>query len=114
MSDNWYDNPDTEQITSDAGRRAYIKTFYAAADGRKCLCHIEAIVMAMPEDTDSDCRAKLKMIGLVNTIKGLAGVDDRLKIVEAEGRVARGLKADGSKDPKSEKYDMYKEFNKNG
>lgn len=104
----WYENPDCT-IGSEAGRRAYFKTFYAAASGRKCMCHIETIVMALPEDTPAECKAKMTAIGLVNTIKRLAGVNDRLAVIEAEGRVAK-RPVENEKKTEPKKKDMYQEI----
>ncbi len=108
MEAKWYDNPDCT-VKSELGRRAYYKTFYAAASGRQCLCHIDNIVMALPEDTPAECKAKMTAIGLVNTIKQLAGVNDGLAVVEAEGRVATELD-NTHKEKKTEGTDIYKDL----
>lgn len=108
MTAPWYTNPDCS-VNTEAGHRAFNKTFYASASGRKCLCLIEAIVMALPEDNPAECKAKMTAIGLVNTIKRLAGVNDRLAVIEAEGRVAnRPAEKDSKKKPK--KKNMYQEI----
>lgn len=101
----WYENPECMVATED-GRRAYYNTFFARASGRQCLCHLDTIVMALPEDTPAECMAKLKMIGLINTIRQLAGVNDKLKVIEGQGRVAgRPKEKDKIKTPKT--ADMY-------
>lgn len=104
----WFDNPDCD-VNTEAGQRAYYKTFYAGASGRQCLCHIETIVFALPEDTPEQCAAKLTAIGLVNTIKRLAGVNNRIAVIEAEGRVA-ARPVEKVSETKTEKTDMYKEL----
>ena len=104
----WYDNPDCT-VKTEAGRRAYFNTFYAGASGRQCLCHIDTIVMALPEDTPTECKAKMTAIGLVNTIKQLAGVNNGLAVIEAEGRVA-DRPAGRSSENQKPKADVYKDL----
>ncbi len=108
MEAPWYENPECT-VSTEAGRRAYFKTFYADASGRECLCHIDVIVMALPEDTPAECKAKMTAIGLVNTIKRLAGVDNKLAVIEAEGRVAK-KPADKTSENKEPKADIYKDL----
>lgn len=108
MEAKWFDNPDCT-IETEAGRRAYFKTFYADASGRECLCHLETIGLALPEETALECKAKMAVIGMVNTIKNLAGVNNRLKVIEAEGRVAaRPVEETEKKEPKNK--DHYSEI----
>ena len=108
MEAKWYDNPDCT-VKTEAGRRAYFNTFYASASGRQCLCHITNIAMALPEDTPTECKAKMTAIGLVNTIKQLAGVNDGLAVVEAEGRVA-DRSDEGGQEVKTEGNDIYEDL----
>ena len=108
MEDKWYDNPDCT-VKSELGRRAYFKTFYVTASGRQVLCHITKIAMALPEDTPAECKGKMTAIGLVNSIKQLAGVDNGLAVVEAEGRVA-DRSGDCGKQEKNKTTDIYEDL----
>lgn len=108
MEAKWYDNPDCT-VKTEAGCRAYFNTFYANASGRQCLCHINTIVIALPEDTPAECKAKMTAIGLVNTIKQLAGVNKGLAVIEAEGRVAN-RSDEGGQEKKIKDKDIYEEL----